>query len=304
MQLDPTKVTVPFGTTRVPLSQLAHARDFVRQAHMALDPYPMTDLEVRDSKAGGGQFTIRGHAAVFNRRSHDLGGFTEIIAPGFFDDVLDGDPDVHAFWDHDPGRTLARTRNKTLELRVDPMGLHNWMRVAPTSYAQDLRILMERGDVDQQSFAFTVSEDDWAQDEESGEITRTLIRADGLYDVTVTAQGAYPQTGAEVVRSMRSVLDADRTVFAVGLEDKPLVSVTDETEVRAEGPDVIDAAPDAEAVEQPTAAPDAEAGSDEAAHEEEVAADPERELALRELKAKAEQRKVEFERLKERVKQL
>ena len=296
MKLDPRKVTVPFAQTRVPLSDLAHARDFVRQSHMALDPFPMADLEVRDSKAGGGQFTIRGHAAVFDRRSHDLGGFTEIVRHGFFDDVLEGDPDVHAYWDHDPGRTLARTRNKTLELRVDPMGLHNWMRVAPTSYAQDLRILMERGDVDQQSFAFTVSEDEWEQDEESGAITRYLIRADGLYDVTVTAQGAYPQTGAEVVRSMRSVLDADRTVFAVGFEDREASAPEPEAD--------IDAAPEEEAVETPDAVQDLAAVEDEAPHEEEVAADSESELALRDLKAKAEQRSVELARLKERLKAL
>ena len=310
VELDPTKTTVPFGNTRITLAQLAEARDFVRQSHMVLDPFPMVDVEVNDSKAGKGQFTIRGHAAVFNRLSLDLGGFREKIDPNFFDGVLDEDPDVHALWDHDTRWTLARTRNKTLELRVDPVGLHNWMRVAPTSFANDLRILMERGDIDQESFAFTVALDRWEQGED-GAITRTLMQADALYDVTITAKGAYPQTGAEVVRSMRSVLDADRTVFPVSSNTftnttatgNTLVTVTDVTTERAEPEPDIDAAPDEEAVEQRAAETDEEsaAGSDEASHAEEVDADPEADRAVRELKAKAEQRAVELERLKERL---
>jgi len=295
-ELDPTKTTVPLGGKRVTLAQLAEARDFVRQSHMALDPFPMLDIEVNDSKAGKGQFTIRGHAAVFNRRSLDLGGFTEIIEQGFFDPMLENDPDVHALWDHDTRWTLARTRNKTLELRVDPVGLHNWMRVAPTSYANDLRILMERGDIDQQSFAFTVDQDRWV--EEDGVITRYLVTGKDLYDTTITAKGAYPQTGAEVVRSMRSVLDADKTVFAVNLD------TSEDTDVRASEPDNVDAAPEGEDAEQRAAAQEDEepaAGSDEATHEEEVVADPEVERGVRELKAKAEQRKVDLERLKERL---
>lgn len=162
---------------------------------------PLTDIEVRDSGAGEGQMTIRGHAAVFNRLSHDLGGFRERIAPNAFERVLDQNPDVHLVWDHDTSLVLARTTNKTLELREDGRGLHIWARMAPTSYAQDLRVLMERGDVDQMSFAFTVDNDEWHEDE-SGEITRTINRVGGLYDVTVCAQGAYPQTDVQLVRSL------------------------------------------------------------------------------------------------------
>src|SRR5262245_9503928 len=100
--------------------------------------------------------TVRGHAAVYDRTSLDLGGFRERIAKGAFTRVLNGNPDVHALWDHDTKLVLARTKNKTLELREDPVGLHFWARVADTSYAKDLRVLMERGDIDQASFGFTV----------------------------------------------------------------------------------------------------------------------------------------------------
>lgn len=165
---------------------------------------PLNDLEVRDSGAGGGQFTIVGHASVFNQWSLDLGGFRERIRPGFFDDVMRDYPDVWHVWDHDTRWVLSRTRSKTLDLSVTPRGLRMWSRVAPTSYAADLRVLMDRGDIDQASFAFSVAEggDEWRIVEENGVqiVERDLIKCGGLYDVTTCAMGAYPQTDSKVAR--------------------------------------------------------------------------------------------------------
>lgn len=165
--------------------------------------FPIEVEDVRDSRAGGGQFTIRGHAAVFDQWSLDLGGFREKIAPTAFDNVLARNPDVHLNWDHDMRWVLARSANKTLELRTDPRGLHYWGRVAPTSYASDLRVLMERGDIDQASFAFTVAKDEWRIVDEGGEerVERTIHEVGDLFDVTVTAAGAYPQTDSVVAHA-------------------------------------------------------------------------------------------------------
>jgi HK97 family phage prohead protease len=166
---------------------------------------PITVEEVRDSGAGEGQFTVKGHGAVFNRKSLDLGGFQEVIAPGFFDDVLDRSPDVHLLWDHDTRLALARTYSSKyqLELRTDPRGLHYWARVAPTTFAADLRVLMDGGVIDQASFAFTVEDDTWEIKTIGGTevVIRNLLKARDLFDVTITAQGAYPQTDSQVVRA-------------------------------------------------------------------------------------------------------
>jgi HK97 family phage prohead protease len=175
---------------------------------------PIEDVEWR--KGGGpDQLTIRGHASIFNRLSLNLGGFRERISPGAFTEALDNNPDVHALWDHDTRLVLARTKNKTLELREDPIGLHFWAKVADTSYARDLRVLMERGDVDQASFAFTVAPggDEWNIREEDGEeiVERTINKVGELFDVTVCAQGAYPQTDTSVVAHMRSRLNTEIT---------------------------------------------------------------------------------------------
>ncbi len=169
---------------------------------------PIEGVEWRESGAAAGEMTVRGHAAVCDRLSLDLGGFRERIAKGAFTNVLDRGPDLHAVWDHDTRYVLARTKNRTLELREDPAGLHFWARVAPTSYADDLRVLMERGDVDGASFAFTVERDNWEIDEREN-VTRTILEVRDLYDVTVCAQGAYPQADSALVRSLRTRMQSE-----------------------------------------------------------------------------------------------
>lgn len=180
-------------------------QDLMRRTAFVAD---VENLEVRDSGAGDGSYTIRGHAAVFNKLSLDLGGFQEKIDPGAFANVLNRNPDVLAVWDHDTRYTLARTLNNTLELREDPYGLHNWMRVAPTSYAADLRVLMERGDINQASFMFTIAREraEWGGNEDDP-IVFTIEEVGELYDVTVTGRGAYPQTDQALVNSRSARLE-------------------------------------------------------------------------------------------------
>lgn len=162
--------------------------------------------EVRFDASGDpqakGSWTMRGHAAVFNRKSHDLGGFRTVIAPNAFTDVLDANPDVHLLWDHDTRYVLARTKNNSLELRQDPYGLHVWARFAKTQTADEVATLMQGGFIDQMSFACDIGEDEWTQDTD-GNVTRTIYSVSGLFDVTVCAQGAFPQTDAQLVASLR-----------------------------------------------------------------------------------------------------
>lgn len=298
--IDPQTVNVQIDGRTVPLSDVAQARDFVRSAHMALDPYPMVGLEVRDSRAGNGSYTISGHAAVFNRWSLDLGGFTEQVAPGFFDGVLSRSPDVHALWDHDTQLVLARTRNNTLELTVDDQGLHNWMRVAPTYYSEALRTLMERGDVDQQSFAFTVADDVWEIDEDDN-VRRTLLQAGELFDVTITAKGAYPQTSAAIGRSIRQVLGEPRILAHIDLPTRESGSESGAAPEREAAADSTAAEETQAGAESRTAADEGQAGADasssQSVEDEHVEPNP----AVEEFKALSELRRIKLDSLKERL---
>ena len=175
-------------------------------------------LEVRESGSSPDELTVRGHAAVFNNLSHDLGGFREQIAPGAFADVLREQPDVHLVIGHDMTMPLARTANGTLELVEDEQGLRIWARInTQLSYAKDLAEQLRTGLVDQMSFAFTTAEngDEWVRDESTGEIMRTVRKVAGLYDVSVVAQGAYPQTDVALIRSalrQHNLLDSSQDI--------------------------------------------------------------------------------------------
>lgn len=211
--------------------------------------FPFTVEDVRAAEGGrSSDFTIRGHASVFNTW-YDLGFFRERVAKGAFDSVLSRDPHVLHTWDHDTSKTLSSTRNKTLELRADPKGLHMWSKVAPTSYAADLRVLMERGDVSQSSFAFTVAKDEWKITEEGDDETveRTILEIGELYDVTTTAMGASPTTDSQVASR---TLERARAVAETGLPEPTPAETPDGT---------ADEDPAAEGTEPPL---DPEAGSE------------------------------------------
>lgn len=135
--------------------------------------------------------TIRGYAAVFGKYSNNLGGFREIIQPGAFSDVLEND--VRALFNHDPNHVLGRTLSGTLRVFQDDVGLGYEVDLPDTQTARDLAVSIERGDVSQSSFAFTIAQGgaSWGEDDEVG-YTRTISKVARLYDVSPVTYPAYP----------------------------------------------------------------------------------------------------------------
>ena len=139
---------------------------------------------------------IEGIASVFNVLSDDLGGFREIIDPNSFGSLI-YENDVRALINHDPNLILGRNqRSKTLRLVEDNQGLKFEVDPPNTSYANDLLVSMERGDVDQCSFAFRVSDDSW--ETINGQDVRHIHKFAELIDVSVVMFPAFPQTSAQV----------------------------------------------------------------------------------------------------------
>ena len=146
------------------------------------------NIDTRTEKRDDGSTTITGHAAVFNQLSGDLGGFREIIAENAFENVLNDD--VRALINHDPSLLLARTTSGTLNLEQTKKGIQYSFDVPDTTYGRDLIISMERGDITQSSFAFTIEDDSW-ETTEDGEV-RTINKVKQLYDVSPVTYPAYP----------------------------------------------------------------------------------------------------------------
>lgn len=157
--------------------------------------------------AGGSK--LAGYAAVFDRPSVDLGGFTEVIRPGAFRKTLLDAKHVRALYDHDSRQVLGRVGANTLRLAEDTKGLLFELELPPTTYARDLAALVERGDVAGCSFAFRCPSggDRWEQ--RGGELVRELVEVE-LSEITITANPAYPDT--EVARRHRDAWMAAQTI--------------------------------------------------------------------------------------------
>ena len=138
---------------------------------------------------------VTGHAAVFDVLSHPIADFREKIAPGAFAETIKSD-DVRALWNHSPNHVLGRTKSGTLTLSEDDRGLAFEVDVAETQTGNDALVSIRRGDVDDMSFGFIVTEDEWEQ-ESGGMATRTL-KAVTLLDVSPVAFPAYPETDVAV----------------------------------------------------------------------------------------------------------
>jgi len=166
-------------------------------------------LKSHDLRADGEKRTIAGYAAVFNSNSEDLGGFIETIAPGAFDAVM-GD-DVRALVNHDESKVLARTKAGTLRLDLDETGLRYEFDVPNTTYGNDLLESVNRGDISQSSFGFSVDEDEWERGMNGAKARRTITKVSRLYDVSPVTYPAYPDTSV-ALRKLEQASNDNHTI--------------------------------------------------------------------------------------------
>ncbi len=164
--------------------------------------YEIEELRAIDEN---GSKKIRGHAAVFNKLSQDLGGFKEKIAPGAFRTAIQED-DVFALWNHDPNFVLGRNKAGTLQLHEDSKGLAIEIDPPDTQVARDLMVSIERGDVSSMSFGFITVADEWEHKKNNS--IRTVKEA-RLFDVSPVTYPAYTQTDV-AVRSMTNSLEQEK----------------------------------------------------------------------------------------------
>jgi hypothetical protein len=151
------------------------------------------DAEPFELRAAGDGMTFSGYAAKYDVPSLPL-PFTERIAPGAFTRTLKSRNDVRMYVNHDESMVLASRRAGTLRLEDRADGLFVEADLPPTTYGNDMSVLIKRGDVRTMSFGFSTVKDSWAHN--GNERTLEEVR---LHEVSVvTGTAAYPQTTAAV----------------------------------------------------------------------------------------------------------
>jgi HK97 family phage prohead protease len=131
---------------------------------------------------------------------------------------------VRALWNHNPDYVLGRNRAKTLTLSEDSRGLKIEVDPPDTQFARDLMVSIERGDVSQMSFAFSVRANgqNWGKDDD-GQVVRTLTNV-RLFDVSPVTYPAYQQTDV-AVRSMEQWQKANVPDYSVKLRHLQLIGL-------------------------------------------------------------------------------
>lgn len=135
---------------------------------------------------------LAGHAAVFDGHAQVSGGW-EAIGRGAFDQALKRGDDVRALVNHNPMALLGRSGAGTLRLATDTTGLQFEVDLPRTTYADDLRELVARGDLTGGSFGFLpgVQQLGTAPD---GRQLRTHTQVARLLDVSAVTYPAYDGT--------------------------------------------------------------------------------------------------------------
>ncbi len=164
-------------------------------------------IEIRGGK--GSTRILDGHAAVYNKDSEEMFGFTERVAPGAFDTALKEKDDVRALFNHDPNYVLGRSTAKTLRMKDDGSGLGFEVDLPDTTFARDLVVSIERCDITGCSFAFRTRKDQWVHDKTSDRVMRTLLDVE-LFDVGPVTYPAYPDTDVAARSLMQEIATAGR----------------------------------------------------------------------------------------------
>ena len=163
------------------------------QFHVELRRKYGDNIEVRTHEIRGHKtdaMVVEGYASVFDS-VYNI-GFDEIVDRGAFDNVLDDD--VRFFFDH-AGTPLARTKNGTLQLSVDDVGLHYRAELSDTNAGRDLFAAIQRGDVSESSFAFTIE-----RESRDAKNVRHIESVAALWDISAVSFPASPATNVSEAR--------------------------------------------------------------------------------------------------------
>lgn len=158
-------------------------------------------MEIREADDGTVEFV--GYATVYDVWYDVAGGppygWREMIAAGACTRTLNADPDVRLLVNHD-GLPLARTRARTLSLGQDDRGLLTHapaLDLAGNPTVQEVVSGLRRGDVDEMSFAFRATRQEWNDDYTERIIREVALDIDGS-DVSIVTYPANKATVAMV----------------------------------------------------------------------------------------------------------
>lgn len=173
------------------------------------------------TKDDGTPKRICGYAAVFDKPSEDM-GFIETIRKGAFIDALKIS-DARALFNHDTNiLPLGRQSAGTLILSEDDTGLYFEITPPDTQCARDLMTSIDRGDIKEASYGFTVDVDEWDYSDKDV-IRRTIIKVRKVFDVSPVVFAAFNDTSVALRRLEEKRKAADPPGGGNGGTNDPMI---------------------------------------------------------------------------------
>lgn len=161
----------------------------------------MRQASLVDAELKGRMF--RGYAAVFdtpwNQDLTDAMGYIEKISKGAFRKALGRTSDVPLLLGHDRNQMIATTKSGNLRVKEEPKGLLAEAKLPDNALGEYARTMIEAGDIQGMSYGISLDpKRDVLQSKSDGVITRTIVNAQRLLDVSLTWEPAYSATSVEL----------------------------------------------------------------------------------------------------------
>lgn len=169
-----------------------------------------TPFEARKIDEDDTRYIVEGYATTFDDPYvlwEDMDGtkYYETIDRNAFAET--DMSDVIMQYDH-AGMVYARNKNGTLQLEADERGLKVIADLSSTNGSRELYDAINKGLIDQMSFAFVVAKDGDTWDEKTR--TRTITNIRKLYDVSAVSIPANPDTVISARAFIEGVLEKER----------------------------------------------------------------------------------------------
>lgn len=152
----------------------------------------IANIEIREVNDSN-EMIVEGYAATFEQPTvlykYEGNEYKEVISRGAFDNTDMSDV-VLRYNHNDSYPLLARSKNGSLKLSIDDIGLKVEAKLFNTRASQDVYDLVKAGALDKMSFAFTINKSSYDRDLR----TRSIEGIDKLYDVAIVDVPAYEST--------------------------------------------------------------------------------------------------------------
>ncbi|WP_135553210.1 HK97 family phage prohead protease [Paenibacillus cymbidii] len=174
------------------------------------------EFEIRASKLGENDddpeaLYVEGYAVRFNEVTvlWEYGDmqYKEKVAPTA---LAEADMSDVIFNYNHGGKVMARTRNKTLEMKVDNKGLFIRARLDGTDEGRKLYQEIKGGYIDRMSYAYTTKETSY----DSETRTRTVLRIKKVYDVSAVDIPAYDTTSISARSAFETEIEKVKEIAA------------------------------------------------------------------------------------------